>query len=129
MAGYRDLLWVGLGGFLGANTRYLVGQWVAQRCGDAFPWATLLINVSGSFLLGLLATLLAERLPGAAAAWRLSLAVGFIGAYTTFSTYELEAYKLLEAGQAGRALAYVGGSVVAGFAALLLAVRLARVGS
>lgn len=118
-------LLVGLGGFLGANARYLVGQWAAARWGTAFPWGTFLVNVSGCFILGLFATL-ALRL-GWADGWRLLVAVGFVGAYTTFSTFEFESLQLIAQGrQIGAALGNVVGSVVAGFAAAFLGVLAAR---
>ncbi len=120
-----DTFWVGLGGFLGANARYWLGGWVAQRYGTAFPWGTLLINVTGSFILGLFATWITERVV-APAHLRLLVAIGFVGAYTTFSTFEYETYQLIENGAAARALANVMGSVLAGFAAVWLGVRLAR---
>jgi CrcB protein len=116
--------WVGVGGFLGANARYWVGAWVQARLGEAFPWATFAINVSGSLLLGLLLGLLAGRGDAQAAALRLSVAAGFLGAYTTFSTFEHETLTLLEGGAAARALVYLAGSVVLGLAAAWVGLRL-----
>ncbi len=117
--------WVGLGGFLGANARYWLGGWLTRLLGAQFPWATLVINVSGCFLLGLLGTWFNERLP-VAPATRLLWTIGFLGAYTTFSTYEYESLALIEAGSLPRCLANLAGSVVVGFAAAWLGVRLAR---
>src|SRR5262249_50937923 len=80
--------WVGLGGFLGANARYWLGGWVAERWGTDFPWATFVINISGSFILGLFMTLITERYAFPhAPTLRLVVAIGFVGAYTTFSTF------------------------------------------
>ncbi len=94
----QKFLWVGLGGFLGANCRYLMGVWADNRwAGSGVPAGTLLVNVAGSFLLGLVATLLIERLLGNPA-WRFFLAIGFLGSYTTFSTFSFETFKLLEEG-------------------------------
>ena len=90
-------LWIGLGGFLGANARYLVGGWAADRWGAAFPFGTLLVNVSGSFLLGLFLAATTERFL-ADPRWRLMLAVGFLGAYTTFSTYTYETMQMVASG-------------------------------
>ncbi|MBI5834003.1 MAG: fluoride efflux transporter CrcB [Armatimonadetes bacterium] len=125
MKGLVTSLWVGLGGFLGANARYWLGGWVAQRWGTEFPWGTVLINVTGSFILGLFATLTTERF-SAPPQLRLLVAIGFVGAYTTFSTFEYETLKLVESGSMMRAVANVVGSVLAGFAAVLIGARLGR---
>ncbi|MCU0243025.1 MAG: CrcB family protein, partial [Vicinamibacteria bacterium] len=77
-------LLVGLGGFLGAIARYAVARWVGGITDARFPWGTFLINVSGSFLLGVIGGLLAERLVPHGDAVRLALGVGFLGAFTTF---------------------------------------------
>ncbi len=92
-----SILLIGLGGFAGAIARYLVDGAVAERVAGAFPWGTLAVNVSGSFLLGLLFALSADRaiLP---AEIRGPLLIGFIGAYTTFSTVMLESWRLIESG-------------------------------
>ena len=89
-----EYLVIGLGGILGANARYLVAGWVTQRFGLAFPWGTFLINVSGSFVLGLFMAYMvrypAHYYP------RLFFAVGFLGAYTTFSTFSVESLQLIQ---------------------------------
>lgn len=122
------ILWIGLGGFLGANCRYWFGYWVAERFGPSFPIATLVINTTGSFLLGLVIALTAGRLPVDPAV-RLFFAVGFCGGFTTFSTYSLEAHGLLAEGAWLPALLYLAGSVLAGLIAvttgLLIGHRLA----
>lgn len=107
---------VSAGGFLGANARYLVGLWAAARFGAAFPWGTLLINVSGSFVLGFYLTLVTERFSGRSTT-RLFLATGFLGAYTTFSTLSYEVVLLAAEGAPAQALAYVAGSLMLGLAA------------
>lgn len=87
--GRVEYLVISLGGILGANARYVLGTWIATRYGTSFPYGTLVINVSGSFVIGLFLTLIAERFvlhPN----WRLFFAVGFLGAYTTFSTFSFE---------------------------------------
>ncbi len=121
--------WIGLGGFAGANARYWLGTWIQQRYGaTGFPWGTFVINVSGSFLLGLFLTLVIERVAvPPAQTLRLLVATGFVGAYTTFSTFEYETFALVEAGALLRAFGNALGSLVAGFLAVWLGVVLARV--
>ncbi len=118
----KDSLIVGAGGFLGAIARFLVGTWVVNRYGSSFPWATFVINVSGSFLLGLIGTLLLNRVL-VSPSWRLGVTIGFIGAYTTFSTFEYESAKL---GSSWAALGNLLGSVVAGYGAVWLGIRLGQ---
>jgi CrcB protein len=119
------LLLIGLGGFAGAIARYLVDSAVTDRAGSAFPWGTLVINLSGSFVLGLLAALAIERtvLP---ADIRGPVLIGFLGAYTTFSTWMLESWRLIEAGSYGLALANLGGSVVLGLVAVFAGLVVGR---
>lgn len=121
-----QMLLVGAGGFLGAVARFAVSRTVNGILGTAFPWGTFLINVSGSFLLAFVATLAAERLIPYPDVWRLSIAIGFVGAYTTFSTFEYETNTLLEDGSWLPAFANVAGSVIAGFIALKLGIALAK---
>lgn len=106
---------VALGGALGALGRYGVSEWSKARWGTAFPWGTLIVNVAGSVLLGLLIGLtLSGRLPK----WtHYALAAGFMGAFTTFSAFSLETVVLLQNGKLGLALGNVGANVVAGIAA------------
>ena len=119
------LLVVGLGGFLGAISRYGVAIAISKIWTREFPLATFVANVSGSFVLGLFATLAAERV-GISPQWRLFVVTGFVGAYTTFSTFEYETQRLAESGAAWLGLANVLTSVVAGYAAVQLGVWLAR---
>jgi len=116
---------IGLGGFAGAITRYLVDGAVAERTGGGFPWGTLAVNVSGSFVLGLLFALTADRaiLP---AEIRGPLMIGFLGAYTTFSTWMLESWRLIEGGSYLPALANLGGSVVIGLVAVAAGLIIGR---
>jgi CrcB protein len=116
---------VGIGGLLGANARYHVGQWVASWWGTAFPWGTLLINVSGSFVLGLFLTLTAERFMMKPTT-RLFVATGFLGGYTTFSTFSYEAVRLLQHGHVIRAVVYVVSSLIAGLVAVVAGIAAAR---
>jgi CrcB protein len=117
-----QILLVALGGALGAVARFLVGVLVARRLGLDWPWGTFFINVSGCFAIGLLLPLFGERHE----AWRLLLPVGFVGAYTTFSTFEYETLRLIEAGAWKSVGSYVLGSNVAGFIAVALGAWLGR---
>jgi CrcB protein len=104
-----DYVWVGVGGFAGANARYLLGSWIIARLGPTFPWSTFIINVTGSFLIGFLLTWLTLRID-LSPAWRLLLVVGFLGGYTTFSSYSAEAIGLFTQGRWLHGAAYVLGS-------------------
>jgi CrcB protein len=120
----RTAVAVAIASALGGVSRYLLGGWLA-RAGPSFPWETLLINVSGSFALGVLFTLLVEVV--ASAVWlRAALLIGFLGSYTTFSTFELESFRLIEDGAYGAALANLIGSLVAGLVAVYAGIVLAR---
>jgi CrcB protein len=123
MSRWLPYLLVGIGGFLGANARFFMAQRVVLLWPTRFPLGTLLINVSGSFLLGVLGSVIAQRLPPASDLLRLALGVGFLGAFTTFSTFELETHSLVEDGAWLSASAYVAASVFVG----LLAVRVGLV--
>jgi len=116
---------ISIGAVLGANARYLVGGWVAERYGATFPWATLLVNVSGSFLVGFILTLVTERSVGP---WwvRPGLAIGFMGSYTTFSAFSYETLRLVESGSILAAGANVAGSVTAALLGVFLGAALAR---
>ncbi len=98
---------------------------MSDRTGGAFPFGTLVVNLSGAFILGLLATLALERsvLP---AAIRAPVLIGFVGAYTTFSTWMLETWRLAEQGAWLGAVANVGGSVILGLVALGAGIALGR---
>ena len=120
----KEILWVGLGGFAGANARYLLGIWVATRFGTTFPYGTFIINVTGSFILGVIMGLLDAHV--LAPAVRLSLAIGFIGAYTTFSTFTYETLRLVENGSLLLAAANVVGSVVVGMLAAIAGLAAGR---
>lgn len=122
---FGNLIFVGLGGFLGAITRYGTAVWIGQRWGRSFPLGTLVINVSGSLLIGLLMPLLTERFI-VNPQWRLLLVVGFLGAYTTFSTFEYETGALLKDGEWLYASLNVILSVFVGFIALKLGEVLAK---
>jgi CrcB protein len=116
---------IGIGGFLGAISRYGVALWIGQRWGRNFPLGTFVINVSGSFLIGLLMSLFTERFM-VNPQWRLLLVVGFLGAYTTFSTFEYETGTLMKDGEWLIAGLNVVLSVFAGFVALKLGEVIAK---
>jgi len=112
-------LMVMLGGATGSLTRYVVGTAIMNRVGGSFPLGTVIINLTGSFLIGFLMTLFTERLnphPN----WRLALVVGFLGGYTTFSSFEWETLGLVRDGARWLGLLNVAGSVVLGYAAVWL---------
>ena len=110
---FSAYLWIGIGGFFGAVARYGINTWLTARWGAAFPYGTLFVNVSGSFVLCLIIAMLSRGVD-VAPALRLALTVGFLGSYTTFSTFSADALLLLENGHTLRGLAYVVGSVVGG---------------
>jgi fluoride exporter len=116
---------VAVGGAAGAVARFLVDGFVTERAGGVFPWGTLVINASGSFVLGLLFALAMERgiLP---AEIRPPLMIGFLGAYTTFSTYMLESWRLVESGSVGLAIANLAGSTLIGLLAVIGGLALGR---
>ena len=91
-------LLVGVGSFVGGNARFIMGRWVGGMVDGRFPLGTFLINVSGSFALGLIGGLVAQRAVPNADAVRLALGVGFCGGFTTFSTFEFETHALFEDG-------------------------------
>ncbi len=116
---------VGVGGFLGATARYALGAYIGSRYGVRFPLGTFVINVSGSFLIGLILTLLARTT--ASAYWRYLIPIGFIGAYTTFSTFEYETLRAIQDGQVMTGVLNVGLSLVIGFIAVWAGAFLGRV--
>jgi fluoride exporter len=120
----NKMLLLMLGGAVGTAARYLLSKWFAAQLGPAFPWGTLVINVSGSFILAVAAAIILDRLPPEHANWYLLVGTGFCGGYTTFSTFEWETFKLVRDGSWWYALANVFGSVLAGFLGVLLGVIL-----
>ncbi|HEX9989855.1 MAG TPA: fluoride efflux transporter CrcB [Chloroflexia bacterium] len=118
-----DFLIISAGAVLGANLRYLVANYFAARMGLAFPCGTLFVNVTGSFLIGFVLTLMATRLV-ADPALRLLLGTGFLGAYTTFSAFSYETIALLERGDllpaAANSAANLLGSILAAYLGVVL---------
>ena len=119
------ILAVAVGGALGSVARYLVGIGAGKLFGTDFPWGTLIINITGSFLMGVLAGLFATRwnLPQAA---RIFLTVGICGGYTTFSTFSLDSFYLIVRGELVASAAYMVGSVVLSVGALIGAMHVVR---
>lgn len=119
-------LMIAIGGALGSLARYQVASMIQTRVPAGFPWGTLLVNVSGCLVMGIVTTILTERIV-ANPQWRFLIPIGFIGAYTTFSTFELEWFQANVEGAWLVGGAYVLGSVVAGYAAIWAGATLARV--
>jgi CrcB protein len=121
----EKFLLISIGAILGANARYWLGDWITRKWGVSFPLGTLLINLTGSFLLGLFLTMATERFM-IDPRWRLMLAVGFLGAYTTFSTYTYESFSLLSTGQWIMGLLDIFGSTIVGLVAVGAGVYLGK---
>lgn len=123
---------VAIGGALGSLLRWGVAVAFARFFGTAFPWGTFFINISGSLFLAWFSTMLTDRLLVNGEGWiradnlRLMIAVGFTGAYTTFSTFEYESNQLIQDGDGWKGLAYLIGSVALGLIAVRLGTSLAR---
>jgi len=112
----QKLLLVALGGALGSVARYWIGVTVAGRMGTRFPWGTFVINITACAIIGFSMTWLGKR-SGTSAAWRYLIPIGFVGGYSTFSTYEWEILSSLRSGAFIVAAAYSIGSLIAGLAA------------
>ncbi len=125
-SGYTlQLLLIAFFGAAGTLARYSLQGLVQVRAGSAFPYGTLLINLTGCFFLGLIGQFSLNRLV-LPSDWRLAITVGFFGGYTTFSSFGWETAKMLEDGEWLRASAYVGASVVAGLLLSVAGIRLAN---
>ena len=119
----KTLVQVALGGALGASVRYLVNVATMRLAGPGFPWATVIVNVAGSFLMGMLVVALAKTSGTRHAPF---LMTGLLGGFTTFSAFSLDTLTLYERGQPGVAAAYVAGSVVLSLAAIVAGIHAAR---
>jgi fluoride exporter len=125
-----DVMWVSLGGGLGATLRWGVGLLVGERYRGAFPLGTFLINVSGAFVIGYLSTLFSvDWRDRYGTALHAGVLTGFLGGYTTFSSMQLDAVKLVEKNRSGAAVSYLLLSTFAGLVAAALGVVLAKVQS
>ena len=121
----ETFLLISAGAILGANLRYWVGGWAASCLGTSFPFGNLIINLSGSFILGVFITLAVDRIlldPR----WRILIAIGFLGSYTTFSSYTFESMSLILENQWLPGLLNLFGSSLLGGLAVLLGILLAR---
>ncbi|MDX1646751.1 MAG: fluoride efflux transporter CrcB [Longimicrobiales bacterium] len=114
------LLVVGVGGALGAIARYLATEWLRNVAGATFPWGTFAVNVAGSIALGFAMIWLQSF--SSSSQLRQLVAIGFLGSFTTFSTFSYEALILARAGDGARAVAYVAGSVVLGVGGVALGI-------
>ena len=120
-----EYLAVGMGGFLGANTRYLVTVWAAERIGATFPYGTMLINVTGSFVIGLFLFAFGERILQYPY-YRLFFATGFLGAYTTFSTFSFDTLILMQQQNWAGVAVNIGASVGLGLLGVIAGAVLGR---
>ena len=122
---FVSVLLVALGGALGSVCRYLVGVGAGRLLGADFPFGTMIVNIVGSFVMGLFIELLAVRFDGSESL-RLFVAVGILGGFTTLSSFSLDSVVLFERGAIGAAALYVGGSIVLSLAALVAGLHFAR---
>ncbi|MFN3237462.1 MAG: fluoride efflux transporter CrcB [Pseudomonadales bacterium] len=120
-----ELLAVAAGGALGAVARFLLGEWVTSLTGEHFPWGIFTVNALGSLLIGILFVILVEQNPNAGI-WRSLLMVGFLGAFTTFSTFSLQTLALLETGRWLMAASYAFGSLMVCVIAVAVGVGITR---
>ncbi|MBX4954400.1 fluoride efflux transporter CrcB [Rhizobium lentis] len=116
---------VALGGAIGSVLRYYVGQWALRLMGPAFPWGTLAVNVAGCFVIGVFAELIARRF-NASIELRLLLITGFLGGFTTFSAFSLDAISLFERGEAVAGGIYIVASVGLSMAAVIAGLAVMR---
>ena len=126
MANLMPYLLVGVGGFLGANARYVLARGLGAAFDTPFPLGTFVVNVSGSFLLGILGALVAQKVTPHSEAMRLAVGVGFLGGFTTFSTFEFETHALLADGSWLTATANIVASVLVGLFAVRAGIVVAR---
>ncbi len=117
---------VAAGGAIGASLRWLIVRWAGHALGLAFPYGTLIVNVLGSLVMGVIAVIMMERLPGSWGRFAPFLMTGVLGGFTTFSAFSLDALFLIERGRNLAAVAYIGGSVVLSIAGLWAGLALAR---
>ena len=108
---------VGIGGCLGSILRFWLGSYIGGKMGTRFPYGTFVVNITGSFLIGLVLALLTARTQWSAN-WRYLIPIGFIGGYTTFSSFEFETLRTMQDGRIGLGLLYVATSVIAGLVAV-----------
>jgi CrcB protein len=126
MAMWLPYILVGVGGFVGANARFILARGIGALIETRFPLGTFVVNTSGSFLLGVLGTIIALKMMPTSEATRLALGVGFLGAFTTFSTFEFETHALLEDGSWLLAATNMFASLFVGLIALRAGIVAAR---
>lgn len=119
------MLVIAFGAAVGANLRYVVSLWAIDHLGPIYPYGTLIVNLVGCFLIGIVLELVSTRLP-IMTAWRLFLVTGILGSLTTFSSFSYEAYSLYQQGMRLTALLYAGGSVALGIACVAAGTTLVR---
>jgi len=122
----NNYLLIFFGGGLGCLARYLISNGIYSLVGQNFPYGTLIVNVTGSFLMGFLFIIILERIGEIAPALRMLLLVGFLGGYTTFSSFSIETFNLLEQGAMLKALLNIGISVISCITAVWFGVVLGR---
>ena len=122
---FQQLMWVAIGGGLGATTRFVISSWVYTLSDSSFPWGTFVVNLLGSVLFGALFVLVFSQQPHREAL-RLLVLVGFFGAFTTFSTFSFETIRLIESGLWGYALSNVIASVMSCVLGLWMGMGAAR---
>lgn len=120
-----NFLLVAIGGAAGSMLRYATGLGATRLFGPGFPWGTLIVNVTGSFVIGVFVESIARRF-GASEPVRLLLVTGFLGGFTTFSSFSLDAAALIERGALGHAALYVAGSVLLSLGAVFAGLAVAR---
>ncbi len=122
----HTLFWISIGAVAGANARYLFSRWIARNVSIAFPYGTLVVNVSGSLLLGFFLVWTSERVL-ADPRWRALVAIGFCGSYTTFSSYAFESFAQLQGGHWLLFLSNVASNNLLALLAVVAGAALARV--
>lgn len=120
-----NVLFVALGGGIGAVTRYAVSLWATEKFGTAFPYGTLVVNVAGCFIIGVFMTLVTERFI-VNPYWRLLVTTGFLGGLTTFSSYSYETFKLLEDTGLANAFYNIAANLLTGFLATWIGIQVAK---
>ena len=121
----QNLIAIAVGGALGALSRYSLGLWITNKWNHGFPLHTFIINITGAFLLGFINIFLLERY-AINPIWRIGIGVGFLGAFTTFSTFGYEAITLIQEGNIYTALLYTLLSILVGFTGVAIGIGLAR---
>ena len=121
-----NVLLVALGGGIGAVTRYAVSLWAAARLGTSFPYGTFIANVVGCFIIGIFMTIVTEKFI-ANSYWRLLITTGFLGGFTTFSSYSYETFKLLENTGINAAFYNIAANLISGLLATWLGIKAIRI--